>query len=99
MRPSPIRNLFLVIPLAVFAVACSKPTPPAAATAPAAGPQSEEDKTLYALGVVLSRNLQDCNYCFGCVGLSKKDFHILNVPFPRTEYFKQVKRLREALGV
>ena len=38
--------------------------------------------------LVLSRNLSDCNYCFGCVGLSKKDFHILNVAFPRKEYFE-----------
>jgi hypothetical protein len=49
--------------------------------------------------VVLSRNLQDCNYCFGCVGLAKKDFHILNVPFPRTEYFKVVGRLKKELGL
>jgi hypothetical protein len=49
--------------------------------------------------LVLSRNLQDCNYCFGCVGLTKKDFHILNVPFPRTEYFKVVGRLKKELGL
>ena len=49
--------------------------------------------------LVLCRNMSDSNYCFGSVGLSKKDFHILNVPFPRTEYFKQVKRLREELGI
>jgi hypothetical protein len=49
--------------------------------------------------LVLCRNLSDCNYCFGCVGLSKKDFHILNVPFPRAEYFKQVKRLRAEMGL
>ena len=28
--------------------------------------------------VTLSRNLSDCTYCFGCVGLTKKDFYILN---------------------
>jgi hypothetical protein len=33
------------------------------------------------------------------VGLSKKDFHILNVPFSRTEYFKVVNRLRKELGI
>ncbi|AKF85427.1 hypothetical protein MFUL124B02_12280 [Myxococcus fulvus 124B02] len=47
----------------------------------------------------MCRNLQDCNYCFGCVGLAKKDFHILNVPFPRTEYFKVVGKLRKELGL
>ncbi|MFE8600994.1 caib/baif family protein [Archangium violaceum] len=49
--------------------------------------------------LVLCRNMSDSNYCFGSVGLSKKDFHILNVPFPRTEYFKQVKRLRAEMGI
>ncbi len=49
--------------------------------------------------LVLSRNLSDCNYCFGCVGLSKKDFHILNVAFPRKEYFEITARLRKDLGL
>ncbi|HEU4385342.1 MAG TPA: caib/baif family protein [Anaeromyxobacteraceae bacterium] len=35
----------------------------------------------------------DCTYCFGCVGLSKKDFHILNVAYARNEYFRIVKAL------
>jgi hypothetical protein len=38
-------------------------------------------------------NCNDCTYCYGCVGLSKKEFHILNVPYSRTEYFKIVKQL------
>ena len=49
--------------------------------------------------VVLSQNLSDCNYCFGCVGLSKKDFHILNVPFGRQEFFKIFNRLKKELGI
>ncbi len=49
--------------------------------------------------LVLSRQLSDCTYCFGCVGLQKKDFHILNVPFGRQEYFAQIKRLKKELGV
>ena len=49
--------------------------------------------------LVLCRNLSDCNYCFGCVGLSKKDFHILNVAFPRKEYFEITARLRKELGL
>jgi hypothetical protein len=32
------------------------------------------------------------------VGISKKDFYILNVPFSRTEYFEVVARLRKELG-
>lgn len=49
--------------------------------------------------LVRCRKLSDCTYCFGCVGLSKKDFHILNVPFSRTEYFKAVARLKKELGI
>jgi hypothetical protein len=47
----------------------------------------------------LSQNLSDCNYCLGCVGLSKKDFYILNVAFSRTEYFKAFNRLKKELGL
>ena len=49
--------------------------------------------------VYFSRNLSDCTYCFGCVGLAKKDFHILNVAFNRTEYFELVHKLKRELGV
>ena len=34
-----------------------------------------------------------CNYCFGCVGLSGKEFHILNRPYGRSEYFALVKEI------
>jgi hypothetical protein len=49
--------------------------------------------------LLLCRNLSNCNYCFGCVGLDRKDFHILNVPFERSEYFRIVERLKKDLGV
>jgi len=49
--------------------------------------------------VYFSKNLSDCTYCFGCVGLTKKDFHILNIGFPRTEYFELVLKLKRELGV
>jgi len=39
-----------------------------------------------------------CTYCFGCVGLSGKDFHILNEPYPRSAYFAITKRLMKELG-
>jgi hypothetical protein len=39
----------------------------------------------------------DCDYCFGCVGLTGKDFHILNVPYRRGEYFKLVKQIQAGL--
>ena len=49
--------------------------------------------------LVLSRACSECTYCFGCVGLSKKDFHILNVKYTRAEYFRIVKSLQEELGL
>jgi hypothetical protein len=38
-----------------------------------------------------------CTYCFGCVGLSKKDFHILNEPYDRQTYFAIVTKLAREL--
>jgi hypothetical protein len=40
-----------------------------------------------------------CTYLFGCVGLVGKDFHVLNRPYPRGEYFALTNRLKKALGV
>jgi hypothetical protein len=46
----------------------------------------------------LCRSCSDCTYCFGCVGLAKKDFHILNVPYTKTQYFRMLKELRPEMG-
>jgi hypothetical protein len=43
--------------------------------------------------------MRGCNYCFGCVGLSNKDFHILNEPYDRSTYFETVARLSRALRI
>jgi hypothetical protein len=43
--------------------------------------------------------LSGCTYCFGCVGLSKKDFHILNEPYDRTAWFAKVAELRRAMRI
>jgi hypothetical protein len=48
--------------------------------------------------VIRSSRCFECDYCFGCVGLVGKDFHILNRPYRRGEYFRIVKELREALA-
>lgn len=40
-----------------------------------------------------------CTYCFGCVGLNKKDFHILNKPYDRSTYFAITARLSRELGL
>ncbi len=49
--------------------------------------------------LVLCRDCSDCTYCFGCVGLARKDFHILNQPYTRSEYFRIMEKLRGALGL
>ena len=41
--------------------------------------------------------LSDCSYCFGCAGLSHKDFHILNEPYPKSDYFGVTRRLTQEL--
>ena len=41
----------------------------------------------------------ECDYCFGCVGLIKQDFHILNKKYSRSDYFREVAKLRQALGI
>jgi hypothetical protein len=40
-----------------------------------------------------------CTYCFGCVGLHKKDFHILNEPYDRAAYFELTAKLSRELGL
>lgn len=45
---------------------------------------------------------QDCSacvFCFGCVGLVKKEFHILNQKFSRDQYFKIVAELKKSFGM
>lgn len=49
--------------------------------------------------VIRSHNCYGCVFCFGCVGLVKKEFHILNRPFPRKDYFRLVEELKQALGL
>lgn len=49
--------------------------------------------------VYKSIDCTECSYCFGCVGLNKKDFHILNKPYDRGTYFKVIKQLSKELGL
>lgn len=49
--------------------------------------------------LVRSVAVSDSNYCFGCVGLTGKDFHILNEPYDRTAYFEITRRLSRELGL
>lgn len=47
--------------------------------------------------LVRCAGMAQCNYCFGCVGLSHKDYHILNQPFDRSAYFELSRRLMRQL--
>ncbi len=49
--------------------------------------------------LVRCRDCAECLYCFGCVGLVRKEFHILNQPYDRKTYFQKVKQLRLELGL
>ena len=49
--------------------------------------------------VVRSVDCDGCTYCFGCVGLSKKDFHILNRPYDKSSYFALTSKLMRELGL
>ncbi|RDV38350.1 caib/baif family protein [Bradymonadaceae bacterium TMQ3] len=49
--------------------------------------------------LILSEDCTDCVFCFGCVGLVKKEFHILNQKFSRDRYFKLVKELKAAMKI
>ena len=42
--------------------------------------------------------LSSCQYCFGCVGLSGRDFHVLNEPYDRKTYFELTQRLARELN-
>jgi hypothetical protein len=41
--------------------------------------------------------MTQCNYCLGCVGLSHKDYHILNQPYDRSAYFELSRKLMRQL--
>lgn len=49
--------------------------------------------------LVLCQDCAECNYCFGCVGLVRKEFHILNQPYDRKTYFARVKALKAEMGL
>jgi hypothetical protein len=39
----------------------------------------------------------NCRNCFGCVGLKAKEYHILNEPYSREEYEKEVAEIKKDL--
>jgi hypothetical protein len=48
--------------------------------------------------LILCTDCAACEYCFGCVGLTGKDFHILNKRYSRGDYFRLVKALTQELA-
>jgi hypothetical protein len=49
--------------------------------------------------LVRSVGCNGCTYCFGCVGLSKRDFHVLNERYDRAAYFELTARLARELRI
>lgn len=49
--------------------------------------------------LTLCQDCVGCTYCYGCVGLVKKEFHILNVRYPRKDYFEITAALDAARAV
>ena len=49
--------------------------------------------------LVRSTGCTGCTYCFGCVGLSRRDFCILNEPYDRATYFEITARLARELRI
>lgn len=49
--------------------------------------------------LVRCRGLVRASYCFGCVGLQDVDFHILNEPVERSEYFARTAELSRLLNL
>lgn len=38
-----------------------------------------------------------CSHCFGCVNVRRKEYHILNQPYPKEEYVKKVLEIKNDL--
>ena len=49
--------------------------------------------------LIMCNDCINCTYCFGCVGLVRQEFHILNKPYDRKTYFSIVKDLKAGLGI
>ncbi|TSC75331.1 MAG: hypothetical protein G01um101433_905 [Parcubacteria group bacterium Gr01-1014_33] len=43
--------------------------------------------------VYFSKNLKGCSYCFGCVNLRNKAYHIFNTPRTKESYFQELRKI------
>ncbi|MDA1038274.1 MAG: hypothetical protein O2877_01130 [bacterium] len=44
-----------------------------------------------------SMDCHDCEFCFGCVGLRKKKFHIFNKSYSEEEYWKKLDEIKSTM--
>lgn len=57
----------------------------------------------YWLNLIRCRNLEysdhciDCEDCFGCVGLRKKQYYVLNKPYAKEQYENLVRKIKEGM--
>jgi hypothetical protein len=59
----------------------------------------DSERCIGSAYLVRSTGCSGCTYCFGCVGLSRRDFCILNEPYDRTTYFELTSRLARGLRI
>jgi hypothetical protein len=59
----------------------------------------ETERSIGSAYLVRSVGCNGCTYCFGCVGLSRRDFHVLNEPCDRATYFELTARLARELRI
>jgi hypothetical protein len=59
----------------------------------------DSERCIGSAYLVRSLGCLGCTYCFGCVGLSRRDFHVLNEPYDRATYFEIVARLSRELRI
>ncbi len=44
--------------------------------------------------VYFSKSCNGCSYCFGCIGLRGKQYHIFNQPYSKEEYQKKIQEFK-----
>jgi hypothetical protein len=59
----------------------------------------ESERSIDSAYLVRCVGCSGCSFCFGCVDLSRRDFHILNEPYDRAAYFELTSRLTRELRI
>ena len=53
--------------------------------------------TRYSMDMEYSSECNNCQYCFGCVALKNKKFHILNKPYSEDDYWILVDKIKSEM--